>query len=90
VKQDWRQINQTAYMASVVGQVGCLTVLVIAAALGGGLLLDNFLETKPLFTIVFVIGSVPVTLFLIVRVTLSAASRARLGIEDKTEEEAKE
>jgi F0F1-type ATP synthase assembly protein I len=49
-------------LAGVAGSVGCLTVLIIFLALLLGLWLDNQFQTRPLFTIVFLIGSVPVTL----------------------------
>jgi F0F1-type ATP synthase assembly protein I len=62
-------------LASVVGQVGCLTVLLIGLALGSGVLLDRFLETRPIFTILFMVGSVPVNLYLTVRVGLAVAAR---------------
>lgn len=64
-------------LASIVGQIGCITVIIIALALGGGILLDRFLDTRPIFTILFIVGSVPVTLFVTVRVSLMAASRAQ-------------
>ena len=70
-------IQQSAMLASVVGQVGCITVILITVALGGGLFLDNFLGSKPVFTILFTISSVPVTLYLIVRISLTAAARAQ-------------
>jgi F0F1-type ATP synthase assembly protein I len=71
------QINQTALLAGIVGQIGCITVLIIALALGGGILLDRFLYTRPIFTILFLVGSVPITLFVTVRVGLMAAARAQ-------------
>ncbi|HSH01900.1 MAG TPA: AtpZ/AtpI family protein [Anaerolineae bacterium] len=64
-------------LAGVVGQVGCLTVLLITVALAGGIFLDNFLGSKPIFTILFTIGSVPITLYLIVRISLTAVERAQ-------------
>jgi F0F1-type ATP synthase assembly protein I len=70
-------INQTALLAGIVGQIGCITVIIIALALGAGVMIDRFLDTRPIFTILFLVGSVPVTLFVTVRVSLMAASRAR-------------
>jgi len=64
-------------LASVAGQVGCLTLVIIFLALFAGLWLDRYLETKPLFTIVFLIGSVPVTLFLMFRVVKAATDRIK-------------
>lgn len=45
-------------------QVGCVTVLIVIAALVGGLWLDKQLDSKPMFTIVFVLGSAPLSLLL--------------------------
>ncbi len=59
-------------LAAVAGQVGCLTLVVIFLALFLGLWLDNTFQTRPLFTIILMIGSVPVTLvamFYVVRAT---------------------
>jgi len=64
-------------LASVAGQVGCLTLVIIFLALFAGLWLDRSLETKPLFTIVFLIGSVPVTLLLMFRVVKAATDRIK-------------
>ncbi|MCI0395715.1 MAG: AtpZ/AtpI family protein [Chloroflexi bacterium] len=81
------QINQTAMLAGIVGQIGCITVIIIALALGAGIAIDRLLDTKPVFTILFMIGSVPVTLFITVRVSLMAAARAqRLAAKDKPKE----
>jgi F0F1-type ATP synthase assembly protein I len=84
------QINQTAYLAGIVGQIGCITVIIIGLAMGAGILLDRFLGTTPIFTILFLVGSVPVTLFVTVRVSLMAANRAqRLVDKNKTEDKSK-
>ncbi len=64
-------------LASVAGQVGCLTLVVIFLALFAGLWLDRYLQSRPLFTIVFLIGSVPVTLFLMFRVVKAATDRIK-------------
>jgi F0F1-type ATP synthase assembly protein I len=77
VSKEQEQIQQTAMLAGVVGQIGCLTLILIGAALGTGILLDRFLETRPLFTVLFLVGSVPVNLFLTIRVGLSAVARAQ-------------
>lgn len=91
MKQKPPDINQTAILASIVGQVGCITVLIVALALGAGVFLDRFLDTRPVFTILFMVGSVPVTLYIIVRVSLTAAARAqRAASAEKLEEETKE
>lgn len=63
--------NWKVTLASVTGQVGCLTIVLIALALIAGMWLDNLLDmAQPLFTIGFGLGSVPVTLYLIVRLVM--------------------
>lgn len=51
-------------MAGIAGQVGCVTLIIIFAALLGGLWLDNLLGSKPLLTIVLLLSSAPLSLFL--------------------------
>jgi len=49
-------------LASVMAQVGLLTVVVLGAALWAGLSLDAHYGTRPLWTIVLVVLSVPLTI----------------------------
>ncbi len=64
-------------LAGMAGQVGFLTLVIVFAALFGGLWLDRRLETKPLFTILLLIGSVPVTIFVMFRVAMSAVAKIK-------------
>jgi F0F1-type ATP synthase assembly protein I len=64
-----------ATTAVVLGQVGFLTLGVILAAVAIGLFLDRQFDTRPLFTIVLVLGSVPVSLFITVRTVKRALTR---------------
>ena len=61
----------------MVGQVGCLTSIVILLALLGGLWLDKYFNTRPFFTVGFILGSVPVTLYLMYRVSKAAIDRIK-------------
>lgn len=89
MKQDKEEINQAAMLAGVVGQVGCLIVFIVFIALGIGLLLDKFLGTQALFTVFLMVGSVPIALYLTVRISLTAVSRAQKSFEiDEKETEA--
>jgi F0F1-type ATP synthase assembly protein I len=65
---------RTAVTMTVVWVAG-LTLGVIFLALFAGILLDKFLHTKPLLTILFTIASIPVTIFLTFRVVKSATGR---------------
>ena len=58
--------------AVVGGEVGCITLLIVIAAIFGGLWLDRIFDTKPLFTMMFVLGSAPLALV----VTFWLAKRA--------------
>ena len=71
-------------MAGLLGSIGCVTLIVIVVALGIGLWLDLQFDTRPLFTVVMVIASIPVTIFLMVRITLGGMQRInrRMGIQD--------
>lgn len=73
-------------LASTVSQVGCVIVIIVIGALALGLLLDKLLGTKPVLTLVLVLGSIPISLFSVVRIALSAARR----IQEPPGEEASE
>ncbi len=78
-----RAFNLT--LAAVAGQVGCLTLVVIFIALFGGLWLDNYLQTRPLFTILFLVGSIPVTLVAMFWVVRKATAQIKPVSEDSTD-----
>jgi len=66
----------------LVGQVGCLTLLIIIASVLAGLWLDANFHTKPLFTLVLLLAGIPLSvlgMLLVARRTL-----ARLTKEDKS------
>lgn len=64
-------------MASVVGQVGCLVVVIVGLALGAGMWLDKFLGTRAIFTVLLMVGSVPVALYITVRLSLTAVKHSQ-------------
>lgn len=76
----------------VIGQVGCLTLVIILVALVAGLWLDNQFQTRPLFTIILIIVSMPITIYLMFRVVLTFAPRIQnltgKAIEPSEEEDA--
>jgi magnesium-transporting ATPase (P-type) len=79
-------------LAGVIGQVGCLTLAIIVVALFAGLWLDNQFHTRPIFTLVLVLASVPLTLYLMFRIVLSVAPKIQVNTDrlvksSKTEEE---
>ena len=80
----------TSAMAGVVGQVGCLVILMIGVALAAGMFLDRYLETDGIFTVIFLVGSVPVALYLTMRVAMNAANRVQYIINEQKAEDEKE
>ncbi len=64
-------------LAVVAGQSGCGTVVLIFLALFGGMYLDARLNSHPIFTIGLVLISVPISLYAMVRMVLSATALIR-------------
>lgn len=62
-------------LVGVVSQVGCLTLVIILAALLSGLFLDNRFDTRPWFTIGLVLASVPVSLVVMLIITRAAIKK---------------
>jgi ABC-type transport system involved in cytochrome c biogenesis permease subunit len=81
--KDRQQYLTNLTMAAVAGQVGCLTLVIIFGALIGGLWLDKTYSTKPLFTMLFMIASMPITLYVMIRVVKGATGRIRPVIDKK-------
>ena len=88
-KQDNNNLQQayTLTLASIAGQVGLLTLGIIFAALFAGLWLDNQMGTKPMFTIILLIASVPATVFIMFRVVQTATKRIQPVETQETPEE---
>ena len=69
----------------MIGQVGCLTLVIILASVFGGLWLDKTFGTKPIFTLVLLFAGIPVS----VLVMLTVARRTLARLKDKAENESK-
>ena len=76
------QYAKNLTIIGIFGQVGFLTLFIIVVALLGGLWLDKTFDTKPLFTIVLMVASVPVSLVSMYKVVMWATSRIKPA--DKT------
>jgi F0F1-type ATP synthase assembly protein I len=66
-------------LISIAIQVGLLTLIVIFASLGGGLLLDQLFNTLPLFTILLLVISMPITWILVFLVVNRAKHKLNIG-----------
>lgn len=60
-KPDRKQNVVNMALAIVAGQVGCLTLVIVLAAVLGGIWLDNHFNSRPTFTIALVLVSIPVS-----------------------------
>jgi F0F1-type ATP synthase assembly protein I len=66
-------------LISIAVQVGLLTLIVIFASLVGGLLLDQLFNTLPLFTILLLVISMPITWVLVFLVVNRAKHKLNIG-----------
>jgi ABC-type transport system involved in cytochrome c biogenesis permease subunit len=64
-------------LAAVVGQVGCLTLVIILGAVFLGLWLDAHFQTRPVLTLVLVGISIPVSLLVMLAVVRGAVGRIK-------------
>jgi F0F1-type ATP synthase assembly protein I len=69
-------------LISVGIQVGVLTLVVIFASLVVGLLLDQIFDTLPLFTIMLLVISMPITWVFVFRVVNRAKDHLNIGISE--------
>jgi len=83
-EQNGRGILNTLLIV-MIGQVGCLTLVIILASVFGGLWLDRIFGTKPVITLVLLFAGIPVS----VLVMLSVARRTLARLKDKAENESK-
>lgn len=86
-------LDQAARLAGLVGQIGCVTgfvsIIIIAIAFAAGRFLDSRLDTNGIFTVLFMVGSFPITLYAIVRISLATLKRAQLQLSQSQQRENK-
>ena len=69
----------------MVGQVGCLTLIIILASVFGGLWLDNRFDTKPIFTLVLLLAGVPISVLVMIVVSRRTLARLKEEAEKDTD-----
>ncbi len=81
MSQGDKELDQASKLTGLVGQVGCVTgfvsIIIIGVAFAAGRFLDSTFETAGLFTILFLLGSFPITIYATVRISLFAMNRAQ-------------
>lgn len=70
-----RQRNINLAIASIIGQVGILTLVIILGSLLGGLWLDNHFQTRPTFTIILIVASIPISIGVMLYISLTGAKK---------------
>ena len=69
----------------MVGQVGCLTLIIILASVFGGLWLDNTFGTKPVFTLVLLFAGIPISVLVMLVVARKTLARLKEDAEKDTD-----
>ena len=67
----------------MVGQVGCLTLIIILASVFGGLWLDKTFDTKPVFTLALLFAGIPVSVLVMLVVARRTLARLKEQAEEK-------
>lgn len=73
----------TTLLIVMIGQVGCLTLVIILASVFGGLWLDNTFGTKPVFTLALLFAGIPIS----VLIMLVVARRTLARLKERAEQE---
>jgi len=71
----------------MIGQVGCLTLMIILASVFGGLWLDRTFGTKPVFTLALLFAGIPVSLVLMLLLARRTLARLKEQAEADKEKE---
>jgi hypothetical protein len=66
-------------LAGFAAQAGCVTLLIVLAAVFGGLWLDARLGTKPALTMVLLVISIPVSIVVMLFLVRAATKRIKAG-----------
>jgi putative F0F1-ATPase subunit (Ca2+/Mg2+ transporter) len=66
----------------MVGQVGCLTLIIILASVFGGLWLDKIFGTKPVLTLALLFAGIPVSVIVMLVVARRTLARLKEKAED--------
>jgi len=75
-EQKGRKILSTLLIV-MVGQVGCLTLVIILASVFGGLWLDNTFGTKPVFTLALLFAGIPISVLVMLAVARRTLDRLK-------------
>jgi F0F1-type ATP synthase assembly protein I len=72
---DNKSLSFSMALAGVLGMGGLVTLGIVILALLGGLWLDRTMNTKPLFTLLLMIASAPISIFVMYRVAMNSIAK---------------
>lgn len=75
----------TTLLIVMIGQVGCLTLIIILASVFGGLWLDNTFGTKPVFTLALLFAGIPVSVLVMLNVGRKTLARMKESLEKESD-----
>ncbi len=76
--QPLQSVSASMPVIALGGQIGCITLVLVLVGVFGGLWLDNLLGTKPLLTIILVLGAAPLSLFLTYKMAVRVIDKVNL------------
>jgi len=83
--KDQKQYTFKYALTVVAGLVGFVTILIIVGSLLAGLWLDKQFDTSPLFLVLFLCASAPVTIIIMLWIVRSVTSRLHSTTQGETE-----
>ena len=81
---DQRSANLAA--AGLAGQIGCVVPVIILGSVLAGLWLDKTFDTDKTITLIFVLGSLPVSIYLTFRLAMRAVTEINKTMQPPAED----
>ncbi|HKJ40336.1 MAG TPA: AtpZ/AtpI family protein [Anaerolineales bacterium] len=75
----------TNVLIVLIGQMGCLTLVIVLASVFGGLWLDKIFDTKPVITLALLFAGIPVSVLLMLNVGRKTLARMKDDLEKESD-----
>jgi F0F1-type ATP synthase assembly protein I len=75
----------TNILIVLIGQMGCLTLIIILISVFGGLWLDKVFDTKPVITLALLFAGIPVSVLLMLNVGRKTLARMQEDLERESD-----
>jgi len=75
----------TNLLIVLIGQMGCLTLVIVLASVFGGLWLDKIFDTKPVITLALLFAGIPVSVLLMLNVGRKTLARMKDNLEKESD-----